>query len=170
MSLAACGEANDTELVTTRTGGSKKVQDRGWGSLMRLPASHTAPQSGSGIFHRWSEFSLFAVAGDRYQEIQRENRSVLPFHKVAAAGGFPEFHGSRYGGQFFLCPYSHRKIGGSRRGYTQILRRKTKNKSPRKNSSFFLQGVVCVGVAESEKGDESHGKAQTVRRRHGTQA
>ena len=25
---------------------------------MRPPASHTAPQSGSGLFHRWSEFSL----------------------------------------------------------------------------------------------------------------
>ena len=26
MSLAVCGEVSDTELVTTRTGGSKKVQ------------------------------------------------------------------------------------------------------------------------------------------------
>ena len=26
MNLAACGEANDTELVTTRTVGAKKVQ------------------------------------------------------------------------------------------------------------------------------------------------
>ena len=67
---------------------------------MRPPASYTAPQSGSGIFPRWSEFQLFAVAGGRYQQIQRENRSVPPSHKVAVTGGFPEFHGSRCGGHF----------------------------------------------------------------------
>ena len=39
---------------------------------------------------------------------------------------------SQVGGQFSLCPYSHRNTGGSKWGYTQILRRKTKNKSPRK--------------------------------------
>ena len=82
------------------TGGAKKVQDKGRGSLTRPPASHTAPQSGSGIFHRWSEFQLFAVAGGRYQEIQRENLSVSPFCKVAVVDGFPEFHGSRCGGHF----------------------------------------------------------------------
>ena len=100
MSLAACGEANDTELVTTRTGGSKKVQDKGRGSLTRPPASHTAPQSGSGLFHRWSEFSLFAVAGGRYQQIQRENRHVSPFHKVAVTGGFQRFCGNQCRGHF----------------------------------------------------------------------
>ena len=31
---------------------------------------------------------------------------------------------------------------------TQILRRKTKNKSPEKSSSYSLQGVVYVGVAK----------------------
>ncbi len=67
---------------------------------MRPPASHTAPQSGSGLFNRWSEFQLFAVAGDRYQQIQRENLNVSPFRKVAVVGGFPEFHGSRCGGHF----------------------------------------------------------------------
>jgi hypothetical protein len=76
------------------------VQDKGRGSLTRPPASHTAPQSGSGLFHRWSEFSLFAVAGDRYQEIQKENRSVSPFHKVAVTGGFLAFHRNQRGGQF----------------------------------------------------------------------
>ena len=76
------------------------MQDKGRGSLTRPPASHTAPQSGSGIFHRWSEFSLFAVAGGRYQEIQRENRSVLPFHKVAVAGGFQRFCGNQCGDHF----------------------------------------------------------------------
>ena len=37
MSLAACGEANDTELVTTRTGGSKNVQDKGVASCAATP-------------------------------------------------------------------------------------------------------------------------------------
>ena len=67
---------------------------------MRPPASHTAPQSGSGIFHRWSEFSLFAVAGGRYQKIQRENHSVSPFHKVAVTGGFQRFCRNQRGGHF----------------------------------------------------------------------
>ena len=75
MSLAACGEANDTEFATTRTGGSKNVQDKGRGSLTRPPASHTAPQSGSGIFHRWSEFLLWQVA------VNEENRGkTVSFH------------------------------------------------------------------------------------------
>ena len=76
------------------------MQDKGRGSLTRPPASHTAPQSGSGLFHRWSEFQLFAVAGGRYQKIQRENHSVSLFRKVAVTGGFPEFHGSQCGGHF----------------------------------------------------------------------
>ena len=76
------------------------MQDKGRGSLTRPPASHTAPQSGSGIFHRWSEFSLFAVAGGRYRKIQRENLSVSPFRKVAVVGGFSEFRRSRCGGHF----------------------------------------------------------------------
>ena len=76
------------------------MQDKGRGSLTRPPASHTAPQSGSGLFHRWSEFQLFAVVGGRYQEIQKENLSVLPFHKVAVAGGFQRFCGDQHGGHF----------------------------------------------------------------------
>ena len=76
------------------------MQDKGRGSLTRPPASHTAPQSGSGIFHRWSEFSLFAMAGGRYRKIQRENLSVSPFRKVAVVGGFSEFRRSRCGGHF----------------------------------------------------------------------
>lgn len=76
------------------------MQDKGRGSLMRPPASHTAPQSGSGIFHRWSEFSLFAVAGGRYQKIQREKRSVSPFCKVTVIGGFLPFHKNQRGGHF----------------------------------------------------------------------
>ena len=76
------------------------MQDKGRGSLTRPPASHTAPQSGSGLFHRWSEFSLFAVAGGRYQQIQRENLSVSPFYKVTVIGGFQRFYGSRCGGHF----------------------------------------------------------------------
>ena len=76
------------------------MQDKGRGSLMRPPASHTAPQSGSGLFHRWSEFSLFAVAGGRYQKIQREKRSVSPFCKVTVIGGFLPFHKNQRGGHF----------------------------------------------------------------------
>ena len=67
---------------------------------MRPSASHTAPQSGSGLFHRWSEFSLFAVAGGRYQKIQREKRSVSPFCKVTVIGGFLPFHKNQRGGHF----------------------------------------------------------------------
>ena len=63
-------------------------------------ASHTAPQSGSGIFHRWSKFQLFAVAGGRYQEIQKENRSVSPFCKVTVMGGFLVFHRNQRRGHF----------------------------------------------------------------------
>ena len=100
MNLTAHGEANDTELVTTRTRGAKNVQDKGRGSLTRPPASHTAPQSGSGLFNRWSEFLLFAGAGGRYQKIQRENHSVSPFHKVAVVGGFLAFHRNQRGGHF----------------------------------------------------------------------
>ena len=76
------------------------MQDKGRGSLTRPPASHTAPQSGSGLFYRWSEFSLFAGAGGRYQKIQRETHSVSPFYKVAVVGGFPKFHGSQRRGHF----------------------------------------------------------------------
>ena len=47
MSLAACGEANDTELVTTRTGGSKKVQDKGVASCAATPDG-IDPQCGLG--------------------------------------------------------------------------------------------------------------------------
>ena len=76
------------------------MQDKGRGSLMRPSASHTAPQSGSGLFNRWSEFSLFAVAGGRYQKIQRENHSVSPFRKVAVVGGFQRLCRNQCGGHF----------------------------------------------------------------------
>lgn len=49
---------------------------------------------------QWSEFSLFAVAGDRYQKIQRENRHVPPSCKVAVTGGFQRFCGNQRGGHF----------------------------------------------------------------------
>ena len=52
------------------------------------------------------------------------------------------------GGLLQPSPYSRRILGGSRRGYTQILRRKTKNKSPEKGSSYSCRSVVCVGVAK----------------------
>ena len=88
--------------MTTRTGGAKKVQDKGRGALTRPPASRTAPQSRSAISLRWSEFSLFAVTGGRYQKIQRGNRSVPPSHKVAVMGGFLAFHRNQCGGHFSL--------------------------------------------------------------------
>ena len=150
------------------------MQDKGRGSLMRPPASHTAPQSGSGLFHRWSEFQLFAVAGGQYQQIQRENRHVPPFHKVAVTGGFPEFHGSQCGGHFLppggksgvsfssvltAAAKSANQGGGIRR----FCAAKQRIKVLEKSSSYSPRSVVCVGVAESEKGDDTHGKAQTVR-------
>ena len=173
--------------------------------------------SGSGIFHRWSEFSLFAVAGDRYQEIQKENRSVSPFYKVTVMGSFLAFHRNQRGGLFFLCPYSRRNTDGSRRGYlqlsegtsyqeknqvcaanfpegtstrrsdvsseqlsfairevvcdhpypVQILRCKTKNKSPRKISSFPCQGC---GMVCGYKEVTAYGKKENQRRGQHPQA
>ena len=121
MSLVACGEANDTELATTRTGRAKKCRIKA-GDRFSAPANEHRPalhpqarfggqppatraalrpeMSGSGISHRWSEFSLFAVTGGRYQKIQRENRRVPPSHKVAVTGGFLAFHKNQRGGHF----------------------------------------------------------------------
>ena len=63
-------------------------------------AAHTAPQSGSGSFHRWSKFSLFAGTGGRKSESQEENRRVSAFRKVAVTGGFQRFCGDQRGGHF----------------------------------------------------------------------
>ena len=106
------------------------MQDKGWGSLWRPPASHTAPQSGSGLFHRWSEFLLFAGTGGRKSKGQRGNRLIPAFRRVAVTGGFRGFQrgsarGSFFipwgqaGGLFQLSLYSRRVLGGSRRGYVQ---------------------------------------------------
>ena len=76
------------------------MQDKGRGSLTRPPASHTAPQSGSGLFHRWSEFQLFAVAGGWKLKNQGENRLISAFRKVAVTGGFRDFSGDQRGGHF----------------------------------------------------------------------
>ena len=150
------------------------MQDKGRGSLTRPPASHTAPQSGSGIFHRWSEFSLFAVAGGRYKKIQREKRHVPPFHKVAVTGDFQRFHGSQRGGHFsppgvksgvsFSSALTDTaKSANQGGGIRRFCAAKQRIKVLEKSSSYLPQSVVCVGVAESEKGDDTHGKAQTVR-------
>ena len=76
------------------------MQDKGRGSLCDPPASHTAPQSGSGIFHRWSEFQLFAGTGGRKSKSQRKNRLVSAFRKVAVTGGFRGFCKDQRGGHF----------------------------------------------------------------------
>ena len=86
--------------VAGEPGGRKKCRIKAGGRLRAPPASHTAPQSGAGLFHRWSEFSLFAVTDGRCQKIQRGNRLVSASHKMAVTGGFPEFHGSQCGGHF----------------------------------------------------------------------
>ena len=154
--------------------GAKNVQDKGRGSLMRPPASHTAPQSGSGLFNRWSEFSLFAGAGGRYQKIQRENHSVSPFRKVAVTGGFQKFCGNRCGGHFSppggksgvsfsSALTAATMLADSGGGIRRFCAAKQRIKVLEKSSSYLPQSVVCVGVAESEKGDDTHGKAQTVR-------
>ena len=158
MSLAACGEANDTEHVTTRTGGSKKVQDKARGSQAPLHAGNTAPQSGSGLFHRWSEFSLFAVAGGRYQQIQRENLSVSPFRKVAVTGGFQKFCGNRCGGHFsppgVMSGVSFSSVltaatmlAGPGGGIRRFCVAKQRIKVLEKISSYSRKGVVwCVAT------------------------
>ena len=106
------------------------MQDKGRGSLCDPPASHTAPQSGSGFFRRWSEFLLFAGTGGRKSKSQGRNSLVSAFRKVAVTGGFRGFQrglarGSFFtpwgqaGGLFQLSPYSRRILSGSRRGYVQ---------------------------------------------------
>ena len=86
--------------VAGEPGGRKKCRIKAGGRLHAPPASHTAPQSGSGLFHRWSEFQLFAVADGRCQKIQRGNRLVSASHKMAVTGGFQKFCGSQRGGHF----------------------------------------------------------------------
>ena len=86
--------------VAGEPGGRKKCRIKAGGRLRAPPASHTAPQSGAGLFHRWSEFSLFAVTDGRCQKIQRGNRLVSASHKMAVTGGFQKFCGSQRGGQF----------------------------------------------------------------------
>ena len=76
------------------------MQDKGRGSLWRPRPTDTAPQSGSGIFHRWSEFSLFAVTGGQKLKNQGENRLISAFRKVAVTGGFQRFCGNLCGGHF----------------------------------------------------------------------
>ena len=76
------------------------MQDKARGSQATLRVGNTAPQSGSVLFHRWSEFQLFAVIGGRYQQIQRESLSVSPFYKVTVIGDFQRFYGSRCGSHF----------------------------------------------------------------------
>ena len=76
------------------------MQDKGRGSLCDPPASHTAPQSGAGLFHRWSEFQLFAGTGGRKPKRQGRNSPVSTFRKVAVTGGFQRFCGDQRGGHF----------------------------------------------------------------------
>ena len=77
MNLAACGEANDTEFATTRTGGAKNVQDKGRGSLTR-PRPATPPRRagrGFSIGGRNFHFLLWQVA------VNEENRGkTVSFH------------------------------------------------------------------------------------------
>ncbi len=76
------------------------MQDKARGSQATLRAGNTALQSGSGIFHRWSEFSLFAVTGGQKLKNQGENRLISASHKMAVTGGFQKFCGSQRGGHF----------------------------------------------------------------------
>ena len=135
------------------------MQDKGRGSLTRPPASHTAPQSGSGLFHRWSEFSLFAVAGGRYQKIQREKRSVSPFCKVTVIGGFLPFHKNQRGGHFSppggksgvsfsSALTAATMLAGPGGGIRRFCAAKQRIKVLEKSSSYLPQSVVCVGVAK----------------------
>lgn len=76
------------------------MQDKGRGSLWRPRPTDTAPQSGSGLFHRWSEFQLFAGTGGRKSKSQGRNSPVSTFRKVAVTGGFQRFCGDQRGGHF----------------------------------------------------------------------
>ena len=92
MNLAACGEANDTEFATTRTGGAKNVQDKGRGSLTR-PRPATPPRRagrGFSIGGRNFHFLLWQVA------VNEENRGKT----VSFTGGFQRFCGDQRGGHF----------------------------------------------------------------------
>ncbi len=116
--------------VTTKTGGRKKCRIKAGGRFGAPPAVNTAPQSGSGLFHRWSEFQLLAVAGGRKQEIQSGKRLISGFPEVAVSGGFGAFlrgslRGSVFtlwghvGGLLQLNPYSRHILDGSKRGYVR---------------------------------------------------
>ncbi len=114
------------------------------GGRLRAPRPATTPRRagrGFSIGGRNFNFLLWQVVGIRKF---REKSAVFhhftrwlswvvfrDFAEISAGVIFPPW--GQVGGQFFLCPYSRHNVGGSRRGYTQILRRKTKNKSPRKN-------------------------------------
>lgn len=86
--------------VAGEPGGRKMCRIKAGGRFGAPPASHTAPQSGSGLFHRWSEFSLFAGTGGRKSKSQRGNCLVSAFRKVAVTGGFQRFCGDQRGGHF----------------------------------------------------------------------
>ena len=76
------------------------MQDKGRGSLWRPLPTDTAPQSGSGLFHRWSEFQLFAGTGGRKSKSQERSSPVSTFRKVAVTGGFQRFCRNQRGGHF----------------------------------------------------------------------
>ena len=129
--------------VADEPGGRKKCRIKAGGRL-RVPRPATPPRRagrGVSIGGRNFNFLLWQVVGISKS---REKPQCLAIPQGGCHRWFSEIlwksaRGSFFtpwgqvGGHFFLCPYSRHNVGGSRRGYTQILRRKTKNKNPRKN-------------------------------------
>ncbi len=154
MSLAACGEANDTEFATTRTGGRKKCRIKR-GGRKRPSARETPPRRagrGFSIGGRDFHFLLWQVAGIRKF---RKNPQCFALSQGGSRRWFSEIlqkstRGSFFtlwdqvGGQFFLCPYSHHNTGGSKRGYAQnLMRRKQRRSTAIKCTSVSNEKAVC---------------------------
>ena len=104
---------------------------------------------------------------------QRENRLIPAAREVAVTGGFQKFCGNRCGGHFSppggksgvsfsSALTAATMLADSGGGIRRFCAAKQRIKVLEKSSSYLPQSVVCVGVAESEKGDDTHGKAQTI--------
>ena len=136
--------ANSAQLkVAGEPGGRKKCRIKAGGRLCVSRPATPPRRAGRGfsIGGRNFNFLLWQVVGISKS---REKPQCLAIPQGGCHRWFSEIlwksaRGSFFtpwgqvGGHFFLCPYSRHNVGGSRRGYTQILRRKTKNKNPRKN-------------------------------------
>ena len=137
--------ANSAQLkVAGEPGGRKKCRIKAGGRLC-APRPATPPRRagrGFSIGGRNFRFLLWQVA---VNEENRENTaSFYHFTRWLSQVVFRDFAETnagviftpwgQAGGQFFICPYSHRNTGGSKRGYVQ-------GSAP--TTSGYLRGQKC---------------------------